>query len=222
MGGGNKRRAAEQEQRNILQQQKDIADFFMGQSKEELARRREMQKPVYDYYMKLASGDPTQIMTASAVPLANLSKMTQQAKANIMEMAPGAARTAALGQLGREAAGQQSTFLNQNYLSSFPALQGSAAESGGMGLQTGAAGFRGIEGAASTNKQLMDTYQQQKASQLGLIGSLAGAAGTVATGGMGGTGLLSMFGKQPPAMTGSQVSNLIGGPTAGGFLPFQR
>ncbi len=208
MGGGNKRRAAEQEQRNIFQQQKDIADFFMGQSKEELARRREMQKPVYDYYMKLASGDPTQIMTASAVPLANLSKMTQQAKANIMEMAPGAARTAALGQLNREAAGQQSTFLNQSYLSAFPALQGLAAESGSMGLQTGGAGFRGIEGAANTNKQLMDIYQQQKASQGQLIGSLASMAGTVATGGMGGgAGLLSLFKKQPGIPSGANPAS---------------
>lgn len=196
MGGGSKRKAAEQEQRNIYQQQKDLADFFMGQSKEELARRREMQKPVIDRYTRLASGDPSQIMAESAVPLGNLAKMTQQAKANIMEMAPGAARTAALGQLSREAGGQQSTLLNQAYLSAFPALQGMASETGSFGLQQAGAGYRGIEGAGATNKQLMDTYQQQKASQLGLIGSLAGAAGSMVTGGlMGGKGATGAAGK---------------------------
>lgn len=189
MGGGSKRKAAEQEQRNIYQQQKDLADFFMGQSKEELARRREMQKPVIDRYTRLASGDPSQVMAESAVPLGNLAKMTQQAKANIMEMAPGAARTAALGQLSREAGGQQSTLLNQAYLSAFPALQGMASETGSFGLQQAGAGYRGIEGAGATNKQLMDTYQQQKASQLGLIGSLAGTAGSMFGAGMfGGKG----------------------------------
>lgn len=182
MGGGSKRKAAEQEQRNIYQQQKDLADFFMGQSKEELARRREMQKPVVDYYTQLASGDPSKILTASAVPLGNLAKMTQQAKANIMEMAPGAARTAALGQLSREAVGQQATILNQGFFGGLEGMKQLAGEAGTMGLQQAGAGYRGIEGAGATNKQLMDTYQQQKASQLGLIGSLAGAAGGIAGG----------------------------------------
>ena len=175
----------------------------MEQSKEGLAQRKQLQAPVIDYYTKLASGDPTQIMTASAVPLGNLAKMTQQAKANIMEMAPGAARTAALGQLGREAGGQQSTLLNQAYLSAFPALQGLAAESGSTGLQTAGAGYRGVEGAASSNKDIMQIQQQQKASQLGLIGSLAGAAGG-AIGGLG--GLSKMFGKGAGAVTSSAPS----------------
>lgn len=188
MGGGKDRKASQQRQEGLSRTQEELGRYFMEQSKQDLAQRRQLQAPVVDYYTKLASGDPTQIMTASAAPLANLSRMTQQARANIMEMAPGAARTAALGQLGREAAGQQSTLLNQAYLSAFPALQGLASESGSTGLQTAGAGYSGIGAAANTNQQIMQAQQQQKASQLGLIGSLAGAAGSIAGGFMGGGG----------------------------------
>ena len=188
MGGGKQRKETMERQTALSKQQEDLGKYFMEQSKEGLAQRKQLQAPVIDYYTKLASGDPTQIMTASAVPLGNLAKMTQQAKANIMEMAPGAARTTALAQLNREAGGQQSTLLNQAYLSAFPALQGLASESGNTGLQTAGAGYRGVEGAASSNKDIMQIQQQQKASQLGLIGSLAGAAGSIAGGFMGGGG----------------------------------
>lgn len=185
MGGGKDRKASQQRQEGLSRTQEELGRYFMEQSKQDLSQRRQLQAPVIDYYTKLASGDPTQIMTASAAPLANLSRMTQQARANIMEMAPGAARTAALGQLGREAAGQQSTLLNQAYLSAFPALQGLASESGGVGLQTAGAGYSGIGAAANTNQQIMQMQQQQKASQLGLLGSMAGLAGGLAGGFLG-------------------------------------
>lgn len=186
MGGGKDRKASQQRQEGLSRTQEELGRYFMEQSKQDLSQRRQLQAPVIDYYTKLASGDPTQIMTASAAPLANLSRMTQQARANIMEMAPGAARTAALGQLNRESAGQQATFLNQAYLSAFPALQGLASESGSTGLQTAGAGYSGIGAAANTNQQIMQMQQQQKASQLGLLGSLAGAAGGIAGGFLGG------------------------------------
>lgn len=188
MGAGN-RKASQQRQEGLSRTQEEMGRFFMDQSKQDLAQRRQLQAPVIDYYTQLASGDPSKLMTASAVPLGNLSRATQQARANIMEMAPGAARTAALGQLGREASGQQAALLNQQYLSAFPALQGLAAESGSAGLSSAGAGYRGVEGAASTNQQIMQIQQQQKASQLGLLGSMAGLAGGLVTGGlMGGKG----------------------------------
>lgn len=184
MGAGN-RKASQQRQEGLSRQQEEMGRFFMDQSKQDLAQRRQLQAPVIDYYTQLASGDPSKIMEASAVPLGSLAKMTQQAKANIMEMAPGAARTAALGQLNREAGGQQATLLNQAYLSAFPALQGLASESGSTGLSSAGAGYRGVEGAAGTNNQIMQMQQQQKASQLGLLGSMAGLAGSLVTGGLG-------------------------------------
>lgn len=183
MGAGN-RKASQQRQEGLSKQQEEMGRFFMDQSKQDLAQRRQLQAPVVDYYTQLASGDPTKMLAAAAVPIGNLSRATQQARANIMEMAPGAARTAALGQLGREAGGQQASFLNQAYLSAFPALQGLAAESGSAGLSSAGAGYRGVEGAASTNNQIMQMQQQQKASQLGLLGSMAGLAGSLATGGL--------------------------------------
>ena len=181
MGAGN-RKESKQRQEGLSRTQEESGRFFMDQSKQELEQRRKVQAPVIDYYTQLASGDPTKIMAASAVPLGNLAKATQQARANIMEMAPGAARTAALGQLGRESGGQQASFLNQSYLSAFPALQGLATESASTGLSAAGAGYRGVEGAATTNKGIMDTQQAEKASQLGLVGSLAGMAGNIAGG----------------------------------------
>jgi hypothetical protein len=99
-------------------------------------------------------------------------------------MPRGAARDFAISGIDRDAYGQSANFLNQAFLSSFPALAGLATEDSGIGLQQLGAGYRGIEGAAGTNNQIQQVQQQQKASQLGLFGNLAGMAAGVATGGM--------------------------------------
>lgn len=208
MGAGN-RKESKQRQEGLSKTQEESGRFFMDQSKQELEQRRKVQAPVIDYYTQLASGDPTKIMAASAVPLGNLAKATQQARANIMEMAPGAARTAALGQLGRESGGQQASFLNQSYLSAFPALQGLATESASTGLSAAGAGYRGVEGAATTNKGIMDTQQAEKASQLGLVGSLAGMAGSIATAGMGGGAVPKKMPKIGAGLVGSLAGNAM-------------
>lgn len=197
MGGGKQRKETMERQSALSKQQEDLGNYFMARSKEDLAQRKFLLDPVISRYTKLASGDPTQIMAASAPELGNLEQQARQARANIMEMAPGAARSAALGQSERELAARRSTILNQNYLSAFPALQGISTDFANTGLQQAGAGYRGVEGAATSNKQIMDTQQQLKASQLGLIGSLAGAAGR-AVGGIGdGGGLMSLFKKKP-------------------------
>lgn len=185
MGGGKDRKASQQRQEGLSRTQEELGRYFMDQSKQDLAQRRQLLDPVISRYSKLASGDPTQIGMAAAPEIANLEQQARQARANIMEMAPGAARNAALGMTERDLAARRSAILNQSYLSAFPALQGLASESGSTGLQAAGAGYSGIGAAASTNKDVMLAQQQEKASQLGLIGSLAGVAGTaVGSGGM--------------------------------------
>lgn len=200
MGGGKQRNETRQRQQALSQQQEELGRYFMEQSQKDLAQRRALLDPVISRYSKLASGDPTQIGMAAAPEIANLEQQARQMRANIMEMAPGAARNAALGMSEREMAGRRASVLNQAYLSAFPALQGIASESGSMGLQSAGAGYRGVEGATASNKDVMLAQQQDKASQLGLIGSLAGVAGTA----VGGGGMLSnIFKKGTSGVTGS-------------------
>ena len=74
--------------------------------------------------------------------------------------------------------------LNKAYTGAFPALSAIGTEAGQVGLQQTGAGMRSGEAAASTNNGVMQTQQQQKASQLGMIGSLAGMGANIATSGM--------------------------------------
>lgn len=189
MGGGKQRKETENIQRSIRDQQLSQGEKQFEASQARLVSSDRLRQPAINYYSSLASGDPSRMLTAAAVPLGNISRAAAGARESAMNTMPrGAARDFAISGIDRDAYGQSASFLNQAFLSSFPALAGMATEDSQLGLQHLGAGYRGVEGAGNTNNQIQQIQQQQKASQLGLFGNIAGMAAGAATGGLMGGG----------------------------------
>lgn len=205
MGGGKERKASMQLQTDLAKQQAQTGQEYLGLAKGEQARRLEYQQPSVDFYKKLTGADPTARMTAVAPALADQAKAARGAQGAIMEGPRGVGRDYALSQLPVQQYQQGADYLNKAYMGAFPALAGLGTEAGSTGLQMTGAGLRGTEGAAGTNKGIMDTQQQQKASQLNMIGSIAGGIG----GGLAGGGLTKLFSKAPVSAAG-KTFNLPG------------
>lgn len=187
MGGGKERKASMQMQTQIANDQNATSKEYLNLAKQEQANRTELQQPSIDHYMKLISGNPSERMNAVAVPLGDLAKTTKSAREAAYETSPrGAARDFALSQIPMQQSSQAAELLNTAYNSAFPALSGLGTEAGQVGLQQTGAGMRSGEAAGQTNQSVMNAQQQAKASQLGMIGSLAGLGASAATGGFGG------------------------------------
>lgn len=189
MGASKTLKQSQKNQVDIANKAQAIGSNSYDQSQESFGQRSELlQKPI-DFYSSLASGNPQAMYAAAAPGLSNISKQAQSAKGNIMETIPaGAARNYALAQIDRGKAGQGADFLNQAYMSSFPALQGLASDTGNFGLQQLGAGFRGLEAAGQGNQAVINSETQRKAAKMNMIGGLAGMAGGAVTGGLFGGG----------------------------------
>lgn len=217
MGGGKERKESENFSKNIRQTQFDQGQSQITQSADSIAAGAKLRQPSIDYYSRLASGDPGSMLTAAAVPLGNLSRGAAGAKESIRDTVPrGAARDFALAGVDRDQYGQSAGFLNQAFLSAFPALQGLATEQTGTGLQQLGAGYRGIESSANTNNQIQQVQQQKKATQMSLIGNLVGAAAGPLTGGIssmmkGAGGAASMTPSQTSWMNTNAPSGRVPG-----------
>jgi hypothetical protein len=133
-------------------------------------------------------------MTAIAPALADQAKAMKSARGAIEEQPRGAGRDYLLASTYRDQAAQGADLLNKAYMNAFPAQAGIGTESGQVGLQQAGAGLRAGESAANINQGIMQTQQQEKATQLGLIGSVAGMGASAMAGG-GGKSLMKMFSK---------------------------
>lgn len=188
MGGGKERKASMAMQTDLAKQQNATSQEYLKMAQGELAKRNDLQQPLVDYYKRLTSGNPSERMTAVAPALADQAKAAQGARGAIEDMPRGAGREYALAQLPMQQYAQGADMLNKAYTSAFPGLAGVGTESGQVGLQQAGAGMRGAESASNTNQSVIAAQQQQKASQLGMIGSIAGLGGSIATGGLSSLG----------------------------------
>lgn len=184
MGG---KSSAQKQQEDLsrlqMQQSKELLDF----SKQRTAQMDTLLQPLIAFSQMTASGDKGAMNTALAPSISGVTSAYAGSKNNIMDtLAPGAGREFALGQLERDKANNLAQLPNNAYLQSLNTLAQIGSGQGQFGLQQLGAGLRSGEGASQTNSTVMQAEAQKKASQLGLLGSMAGAAGMAMTGGMAG------------------------------------
>lgn len=140
------------------------------------------------YYGKLASGDPAALSRANAPAIQSIGKESASAKKNIVQDQPrGGERNLALEEADITKGAQISNLTTGSYASSFGSLAGLGGQNVGQGTAATATGLQGENAAANQYGQLGQLQNEQKATQLGFFGSLAGAAGTAAGGGAFGT-----------------------------------
>jgi hypothetical protein len=133
------------------------------------------------YYSKLASGDPAALARANAPAIGQIDAKVDSAKKNIIQDNPrGGERNLALEQADITKGAQTSGLTTGSYTSSFGSLAGLGGQNVSQGTAATSAGLQGENAAANQYGQLQQLNNEQKASSLGFLGSLAGAGAQIA------------------------------------------
>lgn len=135
------------------------------------------------YYGKLASGDPTALARANAPAIQQIGEASDSAKKNIIQDDPrGGQRNLALENADISKGAQVSNLTTQSYTNAFPSMAGLSGQNVSQGNAATNTGLSGMNSAANQYGNLAQLNNEQKATQLGLLGSLGGAAGTAVGG----------------------------------------
>lgn len=133
------------------------------------------------YYGKLASGDPAALSRANAPAIQQIDAQSNSAKKNILQDMPrGGERNLALEEADLSKGAQTSALTTGSYTSSFGSLAGLGGQNVSQGTAATGTGLQGMNAAANQYGQLQQLNNEQKATQLGFFGSIAGAAGEAA------------------------------------------
>jgi hypothetical protein len=129
------------------------------------------------YYGKLASGDPAALSRANAPAIQQITGQSDAAKKNIIADNPrGGERNLALEEADITKGGQISNLTTGSYLQAFPSLAQLGGQNVSQGTAATGAGMQGMNAAANQYGQLQQLNNEQKATQLGFLGSMGGAA----------------------------------------------
>jgi hypothetical protein len=132
------------------------------------------------YYGKLASGDPAALARANAPAIQQITSATNSAKQNIVQDNPrGGERNLALEEADLSQGAQISNLTTGSYVGSFGSLAGLGGQNVSQGNAATSTGVSAMNAAANQYGQLQQINNEQKATQLGFIGSLAGSAATL-------------------------------------------
>lgn len=132
------------------------------------------------YYGKLASGDPAALARANAPAIQSITSNTNSAKKNIVQDQPrGGERNLALEEADLSQGAQISQLTTGSYTGSFGSLAGLGGQNVSQGTAATSTGLQGMNAASNQYGQLQQINNEQKATQLGFITSLAGAAASV-------------------------------------------
>lgn len=128
------------------------------------------------YYGKLASGDPTALTRANAPAIQQITGQSNAAKKNILQDMPrGGERNLALEEADINKGAQISNLTTQSYTGAFPSLAQLGGQNVSQGTQATQVGQQGMNAAAGQYGQIQNMMNEQKATQLGFITSMAGA-----------------------------------------------
>jgi hypothetical protein len=205
MGAGKNLKSAYGRQTEQANKTFSMANTLSDQAQSAFGQRSQyLQKPI-EYFTDMASGDQTKMLAAAAPGIANISRQAQGAKGAIQDtVAPGAARNFAMAMVDRDKSAQNAQFLNQAWLSAFPALQGIANDTGNFGLQQLGASLNSYGQAGQSNRDIIQSETARKQAKMNMIGGLASMAGGGLMGG------LSKMGSKGAAGASKQGMNFSG------------
>ena len=133
------------------------------------------------YYGKLASGDPAALARANAPAIQQITGNANAAAKHITQDMPrGGERNLALEEGDLSKGSQISQLTTGSYTGSFGSLAGLGGQNVSQGNAATGTGLQGMNAAANQYGQLGQLQNEQKATQLGFISSLAGAGASIA------------------------------------------
>lgn len=128
------------------------------------------------YYNKLASGDPNALARANAPAIQSITGQSNQQLQNIMQNAPrGGARDLAISDADLSKGAQISNLTTGSYTGAFSSLASLGGQNVSQGNQATETGLRGMNSASNQYGQIQQISNEQKATQMGLWGSVGGS-----------------------------------------------
>jgi hypothetical protein len=135
------------------------------------------------YYGKLASGDPMALARANAPAIQSITSNSDSAKKKIMQDAPrGGERNLAMEEADLSSGAQISQLTTGSYTGSFGSLAGLGGQNVSQGNAATGTGMQGMNAAANQYGNLANMKNEEKATSLGFITSLAGTGAEIAGG----------------------------------------
>ena len=157
-------------------QQQQLGGELSGMGANLFQQSQQEQAPLVNFLQGIAGGNKSDLTTAAAPILSQISGGAQKSKDTIMAtMPPGAARDEALANLQVSNKSNVASTLNSTYTNALGALGNVGNTNAGLSLNAFGGGLSGLSGASSTENSVMQADAASKASTMGFLGSLAGA-----------------------------------------------
>ena len=170
-------------------QQQQLGGELAGMGANLFQQSQQEQAPLVTFLQGIAGGNKSDLTTAAAPILSQISGGAQKSKDTIMAtMPPGAARDEALANLQVSNKSNVASTLNSTYTNALGALGNVSNTNAGLSLNAFGGGLSGLSGASQTQNNIMQADAASKASTMGFLGNLAG----MASGGIS-DGISSMF-----------------------------
>jgi len=135
------------------------------------------------YYGKLATGDPAALARANAPAIQQITGNANEAKKKISQDMPrGGERNLAMEEADLSSGAQISQLTTGSYTGAFGSLAGLGGQNVSQGNAATGTGLQGMNAAANQYGQLQQLNNEQKATQLGFLTSLAGTGAEIAGG----------------------------------------
>ena len=132
------------------------------------------------YYGKLSSGDPNALARANAPAIQQVTEQSNSAKNSILQNNPrGGERNLALEEADISKGAQISNLTTSSYLQSFPSLASLGGQNVSAANSATGTGVQSMNAAANQYGNIQQLNNEQKATQLGFISSLAGAGASL-------------------------------------------
>lgn len=180
MGGKNSyQKKLESQQMDTNAAMLDIAKQQQVQSTKQLEQRDKLREPVINQQLDFASGDPTRIRTAAAVPLAQFGQQTMANKANIRQNITGADRDFLMAEESRSGTDRVRQFFSSLITGAPTTLAQLGAEDGALGQNQAGTSLSGFVNSANLTGNLQQQEANRRAQTLSFIGQLFGTAGTL-------------------------------------------
>lgn len=191
MGSSGAIKSATNTQNSITNQALGISSQANQTAQNAFGQRADLLSDPIAFYKAMASGDQGAMMNAAAPAIGNIATQTKSAIGSMRDqIAPGAARDFSIANAYRGMGAQNASFMNNAYMSAFPALTDMGNQAGNFGLQNLGASLNGLGAGSSSNQVALNSAVQQHNAFMNMLGGLGGLAGTVLGAGTGGGGSL--------------------------------
>jgi hypothetical protein len=176
-GGGNQ---AQQASTQVAQQQAQTGNQYAQLAQQQLSSANALEQPLVNFYSGIVNNQPGALMSAISPQIGQISQGAQTTEQQIMNNTPaGPGRDAALAQVRVQQGQQVSNAQNTGIQNAYQGLTQIGAAQAGVGISEANTGLGALGGSQQAYSTIQQSQATQKASTMGLVGSIVGGAAKI-------------------------------------------